>query len=844
VILDPSDEVRIGELIVSIESLAPKDNTLNLDVGAENLVAPDEIELDLGGDLGLELGSAPEQEAIENEVSSSPDDISLGDIGDDLALSIGVDEPLVNDSVDSDGDLDLSAEGSLSLDMEEEVPVISNLATEEEPPVLDLGGGTEQAPVLDFGDAEEEEPFLDMTEEPTEDEGIVEELIPGETELSLGGEDPAPEINLPDEPEQIDEEGFEDFNELSIDDSFEELQDVDDLLSEHNKQSEQDQPKLSFFAKLISKFKNSETAEAEEEIILEAPKVKSGSMAKQASTIKHNKVVKPSYAAATPITRIFAFGADMMHMLIVFQLMSRNQLFFSMIDDLNAVIGDFYNTFLGEFISSLLEISELAPIKSFLSEIEFLLEFKSYILVFVVLRVISTLVFGVSFGQFIMGARSSGSFIWSRIGGGIRETIGFVLLPLSPILDLPSLFALRTFKEAMTFTCVRSSSIVMFWLGFVIGLPMLVVFYFASPLFENFETPKQYFVENLKIQLIKNKDPKKLYGSKMFNLSYYKPENVIYYPILSAEKGEDSKRKVEPSIRFLEKDEFSCELSVYKKFDIFKLLKKAKNVNVLFQYNFPLLNRLIVSEEGYLDKLSRVDYLKTSEEFERLVKISFELGTDNIVDHIIEHGPFLAGYAKFKELFYDLVSSGRLVKSIQIKNINNSRYLVADLGKGIDSYDLFIIPLNFDEGYVYKLTLSTKNARQQIAKINKHVLDRITWHYERNSKENIITSVEKLFGFDVSSDEIRSVTDRLYVQFYELARGYMQNGNKGMVKTLKRDLFKTIAVLERLSERDREHTGLEFSPYDNLTQNLNEIINAMNVRDRNFFELKPALGVE
>ena len=101
-----------------------------------------------------------------------------------------------------------------------------------------------------------------------------------------------------------------------------------------------------------------------------------------------------------------------------------------------------------------------------------------------ILRFWTTLIFGVSFSQFILGLRGSVSGWWDRIGGSIRVLFEFLFLPLF-LFELVCLFRLRTLKEFLTYTHVvdREPKIPIFRI--ILLTPLFLLLMFMAPLYNN-----------------------------------------------------------------------------------------------------------------------------------------------------------------------------------------------------------------------------------------------------------------------------------------------------------------------------------------------------------------------
>ena len=100
------------------------------------------------------------------------------------------------------------------------------------------------------------------------------------------------------------------------------------------------------------------------------------------------------------------------------------------------------------------------------------------------LRFWTTLIFGVSFSQFILGLRGGVSPWWNRIGGSIRVLLEFLFLPLF-IFEFVCLFRFRTLKEFLTYTHIvdRDPKIPIFRIIFL--TPLIFLLMFISPLYNN-----------------------------------------------------------------------------------------------------------------------------------------------------------------------------------------------------------------------------------------------------------------------------------------------------------------------------------------------------------------------
>ena len=144
---------------------------------------------------------------------------------------------------------------------------------------------------------------------------------------------------------------------------------------------------------------------------------------------------------------------------------------------------------------------------------------------FIFLRFWTTIIFGVSFSQMILGLRGNISFWWNRVGGGVRVLLEFFLLPFA-LFDLICLFRLRTFKEFLTYTHVVDRDPKIPLLRILFFLPLFMILMLVSPLYHNrslLEDPNIKLGKRTKKVKFKSsmKNLKKHYSSNAFKFSSF-----------------------------------------------------------------------------------------------------------------------------------------------------------------------------------------------------------------------------------------------------------------------------------------------------------------------------------
>ena len=298
------------------------------------------------------------------------------------------------------------------------------------------------------------------------------------------------------------------------------------------------------------------------------------------------------------------------------------------------------------------------------------------------IRFWTTLIFGVSYSQMLLGLRGSISFWWNRIGGGVRVLLELFLLPFI-VFDLICLFRLRTLKEFLTYTHVvdRDPKIPLFRILFL--LPLFAILMLTSPLYHNrslLEDPNIKLGKRTKKVKLKSSinSLKKHYSSNIFKFSSFSSLSggrFIILPSFDIFK-EGSKRKIKPYFVIYDKESLSIgEWRLEKKIYLLTLFDRIKGIQPLFSKYYPNLSVLLDEErKDFSLKKYKGEYQakfilneKILEEIQRYSTISFELNLKNIYQHMVKNGPFFGGHILFKQSLLKFVPSWTEPRVDQIK---------------------------------------------------------------------------------------------------------------------------------------------------------------------------------
>ena len=104
--------------------------------------------------------------------------------------------------------------------------------------------------------------------------------------------------------------------------------------------------------------------------------------------------------------------------------------------------------------------------------------------IYIVLRFYTTILFGVSLNQFILGMRGNRGLVWNRIGGAGRVVVEAVLGPFI-IFDLSCWWGRQTLKELLSWTMIIQHPTIYRYISLILYVPFITSLAFLSPLFFN-----------------------------------------------------------------------------------------------------------------------------------------------------------------------------------------------------------------------------------------------------------------------------------------------------------------------------------------------------------------------
>lgn len=460
--------------------------------------------------------------------------------------------------------------------------------------------------------------------------------------------------------------------------------------------------------------------------------------------------------------------------------------------------------------------------KMFIEAINFLVknpEALAGIYLFIVIRLATPILFGVSIGQGMVGIKALGNFIVKRITGPIRELIGLITFPLI-IFDLTALFSKRTLKEILSFSHLVSGSMGKTIFLTILWLILFILGYVFSPLIERGNIPKVIPVEVYPL----NSEPVQLADlvtSKDLRLKGQLPEKIITFPkFVVAQKGKE--RKILSTYELINTDTGDqFNISRIRGVNLASLLSKGITGNYLAAWKYPEILKITndVSSNNSNFKTSEVINLKkVLPELQSMLNGSFALSLETMQSHLIKHGPFLIGYLNFRESLLGLVEEP--IKNIEVDEIGKTPFLIL---KNANAKNIYALSLASRKADLYKITLSKKN------EIYKSVLENIGFSQMFEEDQ------EKINDFFGITDHLMKFTQlnkdkfqMLYENLFNESKLIMMSNDKFLIKNLRQSVESIVQFVELMENPEK----------DKFYQNISDLLKALKDEDKQFFGIK------
>lgn len=585
-----------------------------------------------------------------------------------------------------------------------------------------------------------------------------------------------------------------------------------------------------------------ELQEATEEKSIEAPVVEKRTEEKKTKTLKLVPVL-----AANSVVRVFAVIGDFLlaySILVIFSPFDEFRSFLQFIPEaLSSLMGMDAST----LIDSLIRDAGFAGdmIRDGVNFISNTFHFGPILLVFALIRVISTFLFGVSVSELLMGMRATGNRIWARLGGVLRVLIGFVTGPLI-LFDTPAIISRRTLKELLTFTKVTVPSSLVATLGVIVFIPALIGLALVSPLVQGFEPPQSIIVDERVDQRVKvdsaqaetlTKDQSTTLGLELS----YDPKELLIIPNFKFQ-GVNAKLNLKSSLIFYERSlQRPVDFEVYKKFDFRQLLGIGMKGNVPLYDKYPEIYNFVYeamdSNPAFKLRNDEKAQLAFANEFIQFTKSAFALGPENALDLIRSESFLIRGLVDYKSSFLSLIEYKDFDRVGFIK-LGNTIFMKIRYLKQ-KPFDL-IMPLQKGEGRIYKVSFDRReNLGELSTQFYKFNFGEANWLPELRTENREILSPLSVFDL-FNSGKFREgllkseLAQSFYGYYFETSGAVLGRGDQMEINIWKEELKNIPKLIEAIPS---QATTEGFDPKAKLKENFQDLIDALENNNVEYFGL-------
>lgn len=455
-----------------------------------------------------------------------------------------------------------------------------------------------------------------------------------------------------------------------------------------------------------------------------------------------------------------------------------------------------------------------------------------YILLFFCLKILTTFILSVSFGQFVMGQRSENGFIYSRFGGILRVLLSLVTLP-TLLLELPIIFGRRSFKEIITLTSVYQKSRFPLF-GFILFVPIIYLS-FASPLLENLYYAKGvakadfYKVED-KFDKKNSHEYRHLTSNKFSFKTFTNLANnrFLLIPTYSMEKNKGTLR-IRPYLEIYDqKNKTFGRFKYMKKFSLLSTLEEGQIENPLYRKVYPYLTLALKdkkrSPQKYREKSTQRDEDNlnllfsdnTNRDVRDFVEEAFSLNLINYGQHAIKRGPFIRGHVLVRNAILKMTgnSDPESIGIVQMGKLSNFLSLVqkqTDLkGQNLKHVEDWF-SLGSENARYYQLSWDDGPSGEKSAReFKKTFFFTIKWFWDYKDVFQFPEDEKQMSAFSIidfynsshlTKDQRSTLGNFTYHYYFDLAKNAMETNDKPLQRKIESNIGRLIDIA-RLRKSD------------------------------------------
>jgi hypothetical protein len=471
--------------------------------------------------------------------------------------------------------------------------------------------------------------------------------------------------------------------------------------------------------------------------------------------------------------------------------------------------------------------------------LNFILPFKSYFKYYyllIIYRMTCAVLFTKTLGQLFIGIRSSESFIWSRMGGMLRELFACIFLPLMPLFDAPLIFGIKSFKEGLSFTRLELRKSYLAWIGGLFFLPLCIILLLISPLLIGF---------NLNIDQVMDISDKKVshqegvYNGQSEYLSL-KMINGDLAPLVDFSFDIAMKAGKTYLIPYLaiQQQQKTFNLSLRESFKMSELIQRMEMYDYFFASHYPSLSNysheLGAQNPNFSRKILKgkdLDVFKA--EFKDYLTRSLNLNLIGLETHVPARGPFLLGYVLSKRWLLEKSLLSEIQKIFFI-DINEIQYLALVGTSEANTREAVLLPLINEKGMMYSFALPKDLPMlEAIDQLEKNILPYMQVMREGESETG--TASGKFLIYDLTNDlanEANQLNENSENVFHEKLSSIISIDSK-----LDQTCLKIIDFYIK-TFTDARKTNIEKRDiYENVLKYLNQAKDAIENNETDFFEI-------
>lgn len=355
-------------------------------------------------------------------------------------------------------------------------------------------------------------------------------------------------------------------------------------------------------------------------------------------------------------------------------------------------------------------------------------------LIYIFWRLITTVIFGVSFGQLVSGLQGHAGIIWNRVGGVVRV----ILEGLSSMLligDLPALFGVRTLKELLSSTRIVRRS----WALVPVGMALSVI------LAAGLAVAPSFWYQSLFVEMSLSAEtfgaPKGASGeekvSKRFKMTVPWPEEktFVFIPNFQVIEGR-GKKTIRPELFVYDFARFqSMSFQTDQEFDLGQWITRMTRGQFFYPIVYPeLMNTLAAG------KNISAPYAPFSKNLQGEIKTMMEWALNQNPMKLLEEGAPLhplmaAGYAQGLSYFDQNIRGSSLAK-MSWSQMGKWRVLLL-YRKGMKEQKVEILPMGSFKSQRYELTYAKEGGGDALKAFIRDFLGRAQFDFSPTNKDKL-----------------------------------------------------------------------------------------------------------